>query len=152
MLARTLGMAAPAAIFILLPGLALAEVCDRGALNLADHVATLDQWLRSLPDGDLVGTYPDGGDQVASISPDGRYLLTSGDAGSELYDVASGEALPLGFPERRTSGWSPDGHVVTTSPGGTVLVCAPTTGACTDTGEPAGDDLTVARGSYNSWS
>ena len=52
MLARTLGMAAPAAIFILLPGLALAEVCDRGALNLADHVATLDQWLRSLPDGD----------------------------------------------------------------------------------------------------
>ncbi|MCB1445731.1 MAG: hypothetical protein KDJ87_08005 [Rhizobiaceae bacterium] len=45
-------MAAPAAIFILLPGLALAEVCDRGALNLADHVATLDQWLRSLPDGD----------------------------------------------------------------------------------------------------
>ena len=52
MLARTLGMAAPAAIFILLPGLALAEVCDRDALNLADHVATLDQWLRSLPDGD----------------------------------------------------------------------------------------------------
>lgn len=51
-LARILKMAAPAAIFVLLPGLALAEVCDKGSLNLADHVALLDQWLRSINDGD----------------------------------------------------------------------------------------------------
>lgn len=38
-------MAAPAAIFILLPGFAMAEVCDKGPLNLADHLPVLDRWL-----------------------------------------------------------------------------------------------------------
>lgn len=45
-------MAAPAAIFALLPSFALAEVCDKGSLNLASHVTILDQWLRSMPDGE----------------------------------------------------------------------------------------------------
>jgi hypothetical protein len=50
--AKIMRMAAPAAIFVLLPGIALAAVCDKGSLNLADHVAALDQWLRSIDDGD----------------------------------------------------------------------------------------------------
>ncbi|MBX9457471.1 MAG: hypothetical protein KL863_16475 [Rhizobium sp.] len=44
-------MAAPAAIFILLPGLAMAEVCDKGSLNLAEHLPILDQFLASTGDG-----------------------------------------------------------------------------------------------------
>ena len=50
--AKIMRMAAPAAIFVLLPGMALAEVCDKGSLNLADHVTALDQWLRSIDDGE----------------------------------------------------------------------------------------------------
>jgi len=45
-------MAAPAAILILLPGIALAEVCDKGSLNLADHLPMLDSLLRGQADGD----------------------------------------------------------------------------------------------------
>lgn len=50
-LARTLRMAAPAAILILLPGMALAEVCDKGSLNLADHLPVLDNLLKGQADG-----------------------------------------------------------------------------------------------------
>ena len=74
------------------------------------------EWhVRSLPDGDLVGTYPDGGDQVASISPDGRYLLTSGDAGSDFMTSPPARPRRSGFPERADGRLEPDGHVVTTS-------------------------------------
>ena len=45
-------MAAPAAILILLPGMALAEVCDKGSLNFADHLPALGNFLRGQPDGD----------------------------------------------------------------------------------------------------
>lgn len=44
-------MAAPAAILILLPGIALAEVCDKGSLNLADHFPMLDTLLKGQSDG-----------------------------------------------------------------------------------------------------
>lgn len=50
--ARTLRMAAPAAILILLPSVALAEVCDKGSLNLANHLPMLDSLLKGQPDGD----------------------------------------------------------------------------------------------------
>ncbi|UVC09552.1 hypothetical protein IHQ71_02685 [Rhizobium sp. TH2] len=45
-------MAAPAAILILLPGLAMAAVCDTGSLNLANHLPVLDSLLKGQPDGD----------------------------------------------------------------------------------------------------
>jgi hypothetical protein len=49
-------MAAPAAIFLLLPGIALAEVCDKGgeAINFLDYLPTLNQWILSNPDGDQI--------------------------------------------------------------------------------------------------
>ena len=48
-----LKMAAPAAILILLPGMAMAAtVCDTGSLNLADHLPVLDNLLKGQPDGD----------------------------------------------------------------------------------------------------
>ena len=50
----TLRMAAPAAILILLPGAAMAEVCDKGGLNFADYLPMLDRWIASLPDGDQI--------------------------------------------------------------------------------------------------
>jgi hypothetical protein len=51
-LIQSLRMAAPAAILILLPGMAMAEVCDKGSLNLADHLPALDSLLRGQADGD----------------------------------------------------------------------------------------------------
>lgn len=55
-LARTLRMAAPAAILILLPGIAMAEVCDKGgeAINFLDYLPSLNRWILSNPDGDQV--------------------------------------------------------------------------------------------------
>jgi hypothetical protein len=50
--ATVLKMAAPAAIFVLLPGLALAAACDGPSLNLADHVPALDLYLRGQADGE----------------------------------------------------------------------------------------------------
>jgi hypothetical protein len=49
-------MAAPAAILILLPGIAMAEVCDKGgdAVNFLDYVPALNQWVLSNPDGDQI--------------------------------------------------------------------------------------------------
>jgi hypothetical protein len=47
-----LRMAAPAAILVLSPGLAMAAVCDTGSLNLADHLPMLDSLLKGQPDGD----------------------------------------------------------------------------------------------------
>lgn len=115
----------------------------------------ITQWhVRSMPDGDLVGSYPDAGGQYATVSPDGRYLLTSSDTTALVYDVASGERLPLELTltEFQPTGWTPDGHVLTTGEDGTVVSCGPATGQCTDTGVPAGDDLRLERGSFNSWS
>jgi len=51
-ISKILRMAAPAAILILLPSIALAEVCDKGSLNLADHLPMLDTFLKGQPDGD----------------------------------------------------------------------------------------------------
>lgn len=51
-LARTFRMAALAAILALLPGIALAAVCDSSGLNFADHLPMLDSWLAAMPDGD----------------------------------------------------------------------------------------------------
>lgn len=116
---------------------------------------TVTEWhVRSMPDGDLVGSYPDAGGQFATVSPDGRYLLTSSDTVALVYDVATGDRLPLELEitdEQRT-GWTPDGHVLTVGAEGTVEVCDPVAGTCTDTGEPAGDSIRLAGGSFNSWS
>ena len=49
-----LRMAAPAAILILLPGVALAEVCDKAGMNFADYVPALDAWLATLPDSEQI--------------------------------------------------------------------------------------------------
>ena len=51
-LAKIFAMAAPAAILILLPGVAMAEVCDKASLNLADHLPVLDSLLKGQGDGD----------------------------------------------------------------------------------------------------
>jgi len=113
----------------------------------------ITEWhIRSMPDGDLVGSYPDAGGQFATVSPDGRYLLTSSDTSAVVYDVATGEQLPLTLSNEQRAGWTPDGHVLTVGAQGTVEVCAPTTGACTDTGEDAGESPRLAGGSFNSWS
>lgn len=113
------------------------------------------EWhVRSMPEGDLVGSYPDAGGRYATVSPDGRYLLTSNDDVALVYDVATGDRLPLELEisdERRT-GWTPDGHVLTVGAEGTVEVCDPVAGTCSDTGEPAGDTIRLAGGSFNSWS
>jgi hypothetical protein len=45
-------MAAPAAILILLPGIALAGACSQGSLNLADHLPALDSLLKGQADGE----------------------------------------------------------------------------------------------------
>lgn len=50
--AKTLRMAAPAAILILLPGAAMAGVCDKVGVNFADYLPALDRLLASQPDGD----------------------------------------------------------------------------------------------------
>ena len=50
-LIRILRMAAPAAILILLPGIAMAEVCDKAGMNFANYVPALDRWIMSMPDG-----------------------------------------------------------------------------------------------------
>lgn len=48
-----LKMAAPAAILILFPSMAMAAtVCDTGSLNLADHLPVLDNLLKGQSDGD----------------------------------------------------------------------------------------------------
>lgn len=116
---------------------------------------TITEWhVRSMPDGDLVGSYPDAGGQYATVSPDGRYLLTSSDTTAFVYDVATGERLPLELtpPDGYRTGWTPDGHVLTVGDQGTVEVCEPVTGACTDSGESAGESVRLAGGSFNSWS
>ncbi|WP_395657520.1 WD40 repeat domain-containing protein [Nocardioides sp.] len=115
-----------------------------------EHVT---EWLvRSLPDGRLVGSFPDDGAQAASVSPDGRYLETGSEDVVRVYDVATGARLPLELPAHPTEvGWTPDGDLVAPSADrDTVLVCSPTTGACDDTGTPVGDRVTVVRGSVNS--
>lgn len=43
-------MAAPAAILVLSPGIAMAEVCDK-AVNLSYYLPMLDSWLTSMSDG-----------------------------------------------------------------------------------------------------
>ena len=53
-LARTLRMAAPAAILILLPGIAMAEVCDKGGMNFANYLPAVDRWIMSMPDGEQI--------------------------------------------------------------------------------------------------
>lgn len=52
LLKTSLRMAAPAAILILLPSLAMAGVCNTGSLNLADHLPMLDSLLKEQPDGE----------------------------------------------------------------------------------------------------
>lgn len=52
LLRTILRMAAPAAILVLLPSLAMAGVCDAGSLNLADHLPVLDSLLKGQADGD----------------------------------------------------------------------------------------------------
>jgi hypothetical protein len=55
-LAKALRMAAPAAILILLPSIAMAEVCNKGGetINFLDYVPALNQWVLSNPDGDQI--------------------------------------------------------------------------------------------------
>lgn len=53
-LERTLRMAAPAAILILLPSVAMAEVCDKVGMNFADYLPALDRWIMSMPDGQQI--------------------------------------------------------------------------------------------------
>lgn len=109
--------------------------------------------LRSLPDGALVGTFPDGGGAVARISPDGRYLATGDERhGTTIYDVRTGDRVPLGLPVGpRDIGWSPDGHVLTVlqETGGRVMESCSPDGSCEDLGSPEGDVSLVA-GSGNS--
>lgn len=54
--AKIMRMAAPAAIFVLLPGVALAEVCDKNTppLNLLDYLPALNTWVLSNPDGEQI--------------------------------------------------------------------------------------------------
>jgi hypothetical protein len=48
----SLRMAAPAAILMFLPGMAMAGVCDTGSFNLANHLPVLDNLLKGQADGD----------------------------------------------------------------------------------------------------
>lgn len=48
--AKTLRMAAPAAILILLPSVAAAEVCGKGGTFLTDMFPALGQWIETSPE------------------------------------------------------------------------------------------------------
>jgi hypothetical protein len=51
-LAKTIRMAAPAAILVLLPGMAMAGVCDNATFNIANHIPALDSFLKGHAEGD----------------------------------------------------------------------------------------------------
>jgi hypothetical protein len=42
---KMLGMAASAAIFTIMPSVAMAAVCSKGGLNFADYLPMLDRWI-----------------------------------------------------------------------------------------------------------
>ena len=52
LLKTSLRMAAPAAILILLPGVAAAEVCDKSTTFLASMFPALEQWVDASPQGE----------------------------------------------------------------------------------------------------
>ena len=46
----SLRMAAPAAILLLVPGIAAAEVCDKAGMTIAGIFPTLDHWIEASPE------------------------------------------------------------------------------------------------------
>lgn len=125
----------------------------RAGVLTATQIAArpITEWqLRSLPDGDVVGTYPDGGREQARVSPDGRYLLTGDDTSSFVYEVASGERLPLRVPASPSAvGWTPDGHVLAlegAEEGGPVVVCDPQATSCEPLASRSGPGVVFGAG------
>jgi hypothetical protein len=109
--------------------------------------------LRSLGDGTLRGTFPDGGAGVVQMSPDGRYVMTGDGTSVTVYDVATQQPTPLGLPgQPRDYGWTPDGHVVGPEdgdPANGVTVCDPRSGACDHVGGPVEGRLAVVSGPFD---
>ena len=106
--------------------------------------------LRGLPDGNVLGTFPDGGDGLVRMSPDGRFLMTGGHGSVTVYDVASQKATPLELTGSVSDyGWTPDGHVVGAQ-GSHVAVCDPGDGSCSDVGNVGSERLSLAVGAFDS--
>ena len=130
-------------------GLTIMQSYGRGGYLTAPGGVPIRIWhLRGLPDGNLLGTFPERGAGRVRMSPDGRYLMTGGNGSVTVYDVASGKATPLQLTGSvRDYGWTPDGHVVGPQ-GSHVAVCDPGDGTCSDVGELGSEGLSLARGTF----
>jgi WD40 repeat protein len=109
-----------------LPALALSLSPDESLLAVGTRQ---DIRLWSLPDGAPVRTLPagEGGSEILSFSPDGRYLLNGGEMPDmQVWDVQSGSMaarLPGVGQDRLSLAFSPDGALALTSElGGTVTL------------------------------
>lgn len=112
-----------------------------------DHPGPTRIWhLRGLPDGNLLGTFPDRGDGRVSMSPDGGFVMTGGNGSVTVYDVDTEKATPLELTGSVSDyGWTPDGHVVGAQ-GSQVRSCDPADGSCSDVGGLEGEHLGLAHG------
>lgn len=132
-------------------GLTILQSYGRGGyLTAPERGVPIRIWhLRGLPDGNLVGTFPDDGDGRVRMSPDGRFLMTGGNGSVTVYDVASEKATPSQLTGSVCDyGWTPDGHVVGAQ-GSHVAVCDPGDGSCSDVGELGKERLSLAVGAFD---
>ncbi|MBZ5737230.1 hypothetical protein [Nocardioides mangrovi] len=111
------------------------------------QVRSGDDVLLDLPD--TSGT--SNGQSPALLSPDGRYVAVStGDAGLDVYTVASGRSIHLGGDwDLEDVGWTPDGHLVGKqypTNASEVQTCDPVTGTCVGTGITVTEELRLVRG------
>ena len=115
-----------------------------------DHPGPTSIWhLRGLPEGNLLGTFPDHGDGRVQMSPDGRFVMTGGNGSVTVYDVDSEKATPLKLTGSVNDfGWTPDGQVVGAQ-GSHVVVCEPSDGSCSDVGDLGGERLSLAHGAFD---
>ena len=118
-----------------------------GYLTAPSRATPTSVWhLRTLPEGKLLGTFPDRGDGEVQMSPDGRFVMTGGNGSVTVYDVATEKATPLELTGSvHDYGWTPDGHVVGAR-GSHVAVCDPADGSCTEVGELGSERLSLGHG------
>jgi len=118
-----------------------------GYLTAPSRATPTSVWhLRALPEGKLLGAFPDRGDGEVQMSPDGRFVMTGGNGSVTVYDVATEKATPLELTGSvHDYGWTPDGHVVGAR-GSHVAVCDPADGSCTEVGELGSGRLSLGHG------
>ena len=112
-----------------------------------------DTWTLSTFDGDPLLTQPaDAASSYGSLSPDGRYFVLAGtEPGLTVYDVRSGEETVFDDRAAVGYGWTPDGHLLGSAPGGgEIEVCDPVSGACEVTGPTSTTTPLLVRGTPGS--